>query len=83
MYLKTEEPIMHDALIRTEMLLGADHMKRLRTARVAVFGIGGVGSYAVEALARSGIGNLDLIDNDLVAASNRKGQGGNCRFPCS
>lgn len=61
---------MHDALIRTEMLLGADHMKRLRNARIAVFGIGGVGGYAVEALARSGIGNLDLIDNDRVAASN-------------
>lgn len=61
---------MHDALIRTEMLLGADHMERLRNARIAVFGIGGVGGYAVEALARSGIGNLDLIDNDRVAVSN-------------
>ena len=61
---------MQDALIRTEMLLGPAGMKCLRSARVAVFGIGGVGGYVVEALARSGIGTLDLIDNDRISVSN-------------
>ncbi len=55
---------------RTEILLGAAAMERLSAARVAVFGIGGVGGYAAEALARSGIGALDLIDSDTVSESN-------------
>ncbi|MER2139975.1 MAG: ThiF family adenylyltransferase, partial [Succiniclasticum sp.] len=55
---------------RTELLLGAEKMERLRRARVAVFGVGGVGGHAVEALVRSGVGALDLIDNDAVAPSN-------------
>lgn len=55
---------------RTELLLGAQAMETLKQARVAVFGIGGVGSYAVEALARSGVGALDLIDDDLVCLTN-------------
>ncbi len=55
---------------RTERLLGADAMERLAASRVAVFGVGGVGGYAVEALARSGVGTLDLIDNDKVCESN-------------
>lgn len=55
---------------RSELLLGSDAMEKLKKARVAVFGIGGVGSYAVEALARSGIGALDLIDDDVVSLSN-------------
>lgn len=55
---------------RTELLLGADGMKKLKRARVAVFGIGGVGGYAVEALARAGIGALDLIDNDVISLTN-------------
>ena len=55
---------------RTEMLLGEAAMDVLRRSRVAVFGVGGVGGYVVEALARSGIGSLDLIDNDTVALSN-------------
>ncbi len=55
---------------RTEILLGDEAMQRLKNARVAVFGIGGVGGYVVEALARSGIGSLDIIDNDTVALSN-------------
>ncbi len=55
---------------RTELLLGAEAMERLANARVAVFGIGGVGGYAVEALARSGVGTLDLIDSDRVCLSN-------------
>ena len=59
-----------DALCRTEQLIGSDAIAKLKNARVAVFGIGGVGSYVVEALARSGVGNLDLIDNDTVAESN-------------
>ena len=55
---------------RTEILLGRDGMECLRNARVAVFGIGGVGGYTVEALARSGIGTLDLIDDDKVCLTN-------------
>ncbi len=55
---------------RTELLLGAEAMERLATCRVAVFGLGGVGGYTVEALARSGIGALDLIDNDCISPTN-------------
>ena len=59
-----------DQFLRTEMLLGAETMKKLQNAHVAVFGIGGVGGYVAEALARSGVGTFDLIDNDTVALSN-------------
>lgn len=55
---------------RTQLLFGAEGMERLYQARVAVFGIGGVGGYTVEALARSGIGTLDLIDDDRVCLTN-------------
>lgn len=55
---------------RTEILLGADAMEKLSRARVAVFGIGGVGGYVCEALVRSGVGAFDLIDNDQVSLSN-------------
>ena len=55
---------------RTELVLGREAMERLKSASVAVFGIGGVGSYAAEALARSGVGRLMLVDDDTVAESN-------------
>lgn len=55
---------------RTQLLFGAEAMEKLRQARVAVFGIGGVGGYTVEALARSGIGALDLIDDDRICLTN-------------
>lgn len=55
---------------RTQLLFGPEAMEKLRMSRVAVFGIGGVGGYAVEALARSGIGALDLIDDDRVCLTN-------------
>ena len=55
---------------RTERLLGGEGMKNLSAVRVAVFGIGGVGGYAAEALVRSGIGAIDLIDDDRVTLSN-------------
>ena len=55
---------------RTAMMLGEDGYVRLRGARVAVFGVGGVGGYAVEALARAGVGALDLVDADVVSESN-------------
>lgn len=55
---------------RTQLLLGGEGMEKLRRARVAVFGIGGVGGYTVEALARSGVGALDLVDNDRVCLTN-------------
>lgn len=61
---------MTEQFSRTEMLLGSEAMQRLNAARVAVFGIGGVGGYVVEALARSGVGALDLVDHDKVAISN-------------
>ncbi|MBQ7007597.1 MAG: tRNA threonylcarbamoyladenosine dehydratase [Ruminococcus sp.] len=55
---------------RTELLLGAEGISRLKNSSVAVFGVGGVGSYIAEALARSGIGNITLIDNDTVNVTN-------------
>lgn len=55
---------------RTELLLGKEAMEKLVAARVAVFGIGGVGGYTVEALVRSGIGAIDLIDDDKVCLTN-------------
>lgn len=61
---------MLDQFSRTELLLGHENMERLRNARVAVFGIGGVGGFTVEALARSGVGTLDLIDDDRVCLTN-------------
>ena len=65
--MRTEEMDQFD---RTAMLLGRDALKRLQQSRVAVFGVGGVGGYAVEALARSGVGALDLIDHDTVSLTN-------------
>ncbi|MBQ9902187.1 MAG: tRNA threonylcarbamoyladenosine dehydratase [Clostridia bacterium] len=61
---------MKDQFARTRLLLGDEAVNRLARARVAIFGIGGVGGYAAEALARSGVGALDLIDSDTVALSN-------------
>lgn len=55
---------------RTKMLLGEEAVNALKNCRVAVFGAGGVGGYVIEALARSGIGALDIIDNDTVSVSN-------------
>ncbi len=61
---------MLDRFSRTRILLGAPALEKLARSRVAVFGVGGVGGYTVEALARSGIGSLDLIDNDTVSLTN-------------
>lgn len=61
---------MPDQFQRTRLLFGEEAMKKIFASRVAVFGIGGVGGYVVEALARSGVGALDLIDNDEVCLSN-------------
>ena len=60
---------MKEELLRTAMLLGEEAVEKLQKARVAVFGIGGVGGYTLEALARAGIGQLDLIDSDTVSRS--------------
>ena len=65
---------MNERFGRTEMIFGAAAMDRLKACHVAVFGLGGVGSYAVEALARSGIGELTLIDQDTVSLSNTNRQ---------
>ena len=61
---------MLDQFSRTQLLLGREAMEKLSRSRVAVFGVGGVGGYAVEAMARSGVGALDLIDDDLVCLTN-------------
>ena len=59
-----------EKFIRTEMLIGKENLDRLKDSHVAVFGIGGVGSYTTEALARAGVGQLTLIDADTVNESN-------------
>ncbi len=61
---------MDERFSRTALMFGEEAIEKLRKSRVAVFGIGGVGGHAAEALARSGIGTLDLIDNDEVSVSN-------------
>ena len=61
---------MADQYSRTRLVLGDDGMTRLKNAKVILFGLGGVGGYAAEALARSGIGRIDLVDNDTVSLTN-------------
>ncbi len=61
---------MLDQFSRTQLLFSEEGMERLKSARIAVFGIGGVGGYTVEALARSGVGTLDLIDDDRICLTN-------------
>lgn len=62
--------IQREEMQRTEMLLGYDGVENLKNSKVAVFGVGGVGGYTVEALARSGVGSIDLYDSDRVSLSN-------------
>lgn len=61
---------MENQFSRTELLIGKKAVERLKNARVAVFGIGGVGGHVLEALVRSGVGTVDIIDNDRVCMSN-------------
>ena len=61
---------MENQFSRTELLLGKEKMEKLAAGRVCIFGIGGVGGYVAEALARSGVGHLELVDNDVVCLSN-------------
>ena len=61
---------MSEQFSRTERLIGTDAVEKLKNSHVAVFGVGGVGSYTVEALARAGVGTLTLVDSDVVAKSN-------------
>lgn len=61
---------MENQFIRTQMLVGEQGIMRLKNSTVAVFGVGGVGGYTVEALARSGVGTIEIIDNDTVSLSN-------------
>ncbi len=61
---------MTERFSRTELILGKENMEKLAASRIAVFGAGGVGGYVIEALARSGIGELDIIDNDTICPSN-------------
>ncbi len=61
---------MSERFTRTEMLIGKEALSKLKNSRVAIFGVGGVGGYVAEALARAGVGIIDLIDNDTVSESN-------------
>lgn len=61
---------MDEIFLRQNIIFGADSLKKLKNSRVAVFGVGGVGGYVCEALARSGVGKLDIVDNDTVSVSN-------------
>ena len=61
---------MADQYSRTRLLLGQDGIEKLRNARIALFGLGGVGGYAAEALARAGVGHMDLIDDDTISLTN-------------
>ena len=61
---------MADQYSRTRLLLGQDGIEKLRNARIALFGLGGVGGYAAEALARAGVGHMDLIDDDTISITN-------------
>ncbi len=61
---------MEDRFVRTQVLIGEDGLNRLKNAKAVLFGVGGVGSYAAEALIRGGIGSLTLVDGDRVAKSN-------------
>ena len=61
---------MDERTLRARMLLGESAMDRLRNSHVAVFGLGGVGSWCAEALARSGVGRMTLVDQDTVSVSN-------------
>ena len=61
---------MQNQFSRTQMLLGKEALEKLNNSRVIIFGIGGVGGYTAEALCRSGVGNIDIVDNDKVALTN-------------
>lgn len=61
---------MSEMFLRTEMMLGKSAMEKLKNARVAIFGVGGVGGYVFEALVRSGVGEIDVFDRDAVSESN-------------
>ena len=61
---------MNEQHSRTEMLIGTEGVEKLQNSRVIIFGVGGVGGYAAEALARAGVGHIELVDSDCVALSN-------------
>lgn len=61
---------MHEQFLRTSTLIGEANLEKLQNSRVAIFGVGGVGGFVLEALVRSGIGSIDIIDNDTVSISN-------------
>ena len=63
--------MIDERFARTELIFGEAGMQRLQSARVAVFGVGGVGGHLVQALARAGVGHITVIDDDVVSVSNR------------
>ena len=70
MDLSVKEDVMDERFSRTEALIGSEALEKLKNSRVAIFGVGGVGGYSLEALVRSGVGEIDLIDSDTVAITN-------------
>ena len=72
---------MSEQFMRSAALLGDSAMARLQSARVAVFGVGGVGGYVCEALVRSGVGALDVFDKDDVSITNPTGRSSRCTPP--
>ncbi len=61
---------MNEIFSRTESLIGSENLEKLKNSRVAIFGVGGVGGYVLEGLVRSGVGSIDLFDNDIISLSN-------------
>ena len=61
---------MEDIFDRTRIVLGDDAIDKLKRSHVAIFGVGGVGGYAIEAIVRSGVGEVTIVDNDTVSPSN-------------
>ena len=59
-----------NTLTRTEILIGEDNIKKLKNSSVIIFGVGGVGSFCVEAIARCGIGNIHIVDDDTISITN-------------
>ena len=61
---------MNDIFLRTRLLIGQEAINKLKSSKVAVFGVGGVGSFVIEALARASVGKIDIFDGDVVDATN-------------
>ena len=74
---------MQNIFCRTEMTFGKEAMEKLASCHVAIFGVGGVGGYVVEAIARSGVGKITVVDNDTVSCVHNGGKGHYCNTRCT